>query len=288
RGMPPSRSASTCPLSALNNLGDSAECGHYALKRFDLNGVRIDSSVTGSTEEESDTRLMSLLQAGAYFVSPSSWLAGRIKKATGISCRLIPNGVEENPHNFKVARERLGLSVNARMVLFAAHGGLRAGLKGAGRWTRIWEQIKKAVPSAVCFMVGGESMRRGNDLLEWPYVDREKMALLMAAADLLVYPSLADNHPLVVLEAMSGGTAVSAYSVGGIPEQIRHAENGLLAPLHDEATLIANSIRMLNSSLLLHKMGWSGKELWRRHFQADCMARRYAGLYDELCFGQRG
>lgn len=245
---------------------------------------RPDSSVPLQEEAGESAQLRALLALRAWLVSPSAWLAGRLKKASGCSCRVIPNGVEPNPFDAQTARQRLGLMPNARMVLFTAHGGVLAGLKGAARWPHIWQAVKRAVPAAVGFMVGGETMRhhRDADLFEWPYVDREKMALLMAAADLLIYPSLADNHPLVVLEALSGGTAVSSYCVGGIPEQIRPGKTGLLAPVGDEAALIANSIRILSAPGWLREMGRAGRESWERHFRARQMAEKYAALYEQI------
>ena len=242
-------------------------------------------SQCGHTKGPVSSSLQALLRLRPCLISPSAWLARRLRETVGEKCRIIPNGVEPNLHDRKMARERLGLAPAAKMLLFAAHGGLLAQLKGAARWLEIWSKIKTAVPEAICFMIGGENLRHGPDFVEWPYVGREKMALLMAAADLLVYPSLADNHPLVVLEAMSAATAVSAYAVGGIPEQLRPGETGLLAPAGDEAALVSNSVRLLTAPDLLRKMGWAGHELWRRHFQAAQMAAAYSRLYEHCVQG---
>ncbi len=47
-------------------------------------------------------------------------------------------------------------------------------------------------------------------------------------SDIVVVPSLYENFPGVILEAMSCGTIVIASRVGGIPEIIKHEDNGLL------------------------------------------------------------
>ena len=49
------------------------------------------------------------------------------------------------------------------------------------------------------------------------------------AADAMVVPSLEDNLPNTVIEAMACGTPVVGFRTGGIPEMIDHEQNGYLA-----------------------------------------------------------
>ena len=55
------------------------------------------------------------------------------------------------------------------------------------------------------------------------------MADYFAAADLFVMPSLEDNLPNVIIESVSCGTPVAAFTVGGIPEMITEGQNGCLS-----------------------------------------------------------
>lgn len=52
----------------------------------------------------------------------------------------------------------------------------------------------------------------------------------MTAADILVYPTLDDCFPLVVIEALSCGLPVIASAVGGIPDILNNGECGVLIP----------------------------------------------------------
>ena len=56
----------------------------------------------------------------------------------------------------------------------------------------------------------------------------------LAAADLMVAPSLSDSFPDTVLEALHVGTPVIGSQVGGITEQLVHEEL-LFPPMNAEA-----------------------------------------------------
>lgn len=61
----------------------------------------------------------------------------------------------------------------------------------------------------------------------------EEMAMMYAAADVFVTPSLQDNLPNTIAEAMSCGTPCVGFNVGGIPEMIDHLQNGYVAQYKD-------------------------------------------------------
>jgi glycosyltransferase involved in cell wall biosynthesis len=59
--------------------------------------------------------------------------------------------------------------------------------------------------------------------------DHKKMAEYYAAADVFVTPSLEENLPNTIMEAMACGTPCVGFHVGGIPEMIDHQINGYVA-----------------------------------------------------------
>ncbi len=59
------------------------------------------------------------------------------------------------------------------------------------------------------------------------------VAAAMHAASCLICPTLEDNLPNVVMEALACGCPVLAFSTGGIPDMVTHSRNGLLAPKGD-------------------------------------------------------
>ncbi len=59
------------------------------------------------------------------------------------------------------------------------------------------------------------------------------IAELYNAVDLFVTPSLQDNLPNTIVEAMSCGTPCVGFDVGGIPEMISHQQDGYVADYCD-------------------------------------------------------
>ena len=59
-------------------------------------------------------------------------------------------------------------------------------------------------------------------------VDNDEMPAHIAAADIAVFPSLAEATSIACLEAMACGCPVVVSNVGGLPEIVEHAKTGLI------------------------------------------------------------
>jgi glycosyltransferase involved in cell wall biosynthesis len=65
-----------------------------------------------------------------------------------------------------------------------------------------------------------------------------KLPILYCRSDLLCFPSLFENAPFTLLEAMASKLGIVASNTGGIPELVRHGENGLLFDPEKPDTLV--------------------------------------------------
>ncbi|WP_316899293.1 glycosyltransferase [Pseudodesulfovibrio indicus] len=226
-------------------------------------------------------KLAEVIRLNPVLAAPSRWLARLAKIHLLRPVRIIPNGIPWPPsvRSKNAARKQLGINPAARVILFAAHGGMNAAYKSGDAWQDIWQRLKAKLPDLLCFAVGGDREERKDDLVLWPYVDRNKLSQLMAAADVLLYPTKADNHSLVILEAMSLGLPVVAYSVGGVPEQIVDRSTGLLVRPGDRNGFVQAALWLLSRRPVIRQMGQEAFLSGRKRFTMDRMVSGYMRLY---------
>ena len=106
---------------------------------------------------------------------------------------------------------------------------------------------------------------------------KHEVARLMREAGLFVLPSLAENLPVVLIEAMASGLPSVATRVGGVPEMLGH-EDGELVPPGDAAAL-ADAIRTAGARDF-DAVAMAARAGERYSFAAVC--QRWTGIYAGL------
>lgn len=84
------------------------------------------------------------------------------------------------------------------------------------------------------------------------WLSRQALRTMLREADALVVPSRWEGFGLVAIEGLREGVPVLASDAGGLPEIVRHGENGYVFPRNDMAglkTLLASLTRPALSSL---------------------------------------
>lgn len=226
-----------------------------------------------------------------HLVTPSQWLYDRVGNTVlrGKPRTLINNGIDTTafkPVDREVAREALGLPRDKKIVLFLATAGKANTWKG---WVHVESVLKtyRNRDDVVFLSVGGLSPEASVDeqVIYRPHVsDAATLAQYYSAADVLLFTSLADNFPLVILEAMACGLPIVGFRVGGVPEQIVDGETGYLAPYGDTVRLT----EALTAFLALPKekvatMRAATRSRVDHTFRLDTMIDRYLALYTTLC-----
>lgn len=88
-----------------------------------------------------------------------------------------------------------------------------------------------------------------------------------------------DGIPNVMVEAMACGVPVVTTDVSGIPEIIRHDENGLLVKPDDPVALADSLERIYLDKSLAARLSLSGSETVKKRFSGDVSVRRLAALF---------
>jgi glycosyltransferase involved in cell wall biosynthesis len=110
---------------------------------------------------------------------------------------------------------------------------------------------------------------------------REDVSRVLAAADFVVHPSLADALPTALVHALAAGRPIVASHVGGIPEIVPD-DGGLLVPPGDSAALAAAIDRVAGSADGRVWMGKRCREAYDDGFEAITWAERLRDIYRGL------
>ena len=177
------------------------------------------------------------------FVCCSEWLAGETKKSAllqGQRIVSIPNAIDSRvfcPQNKQQARLSLGLPTDRRIILFVSQR-VTDPRKGMNYFVEAIQMLVQQHPgmrenTGVAILGGhAEEVASRLALPSYPlgYVsDPQRIVSVYNAADVFVLPSLEDNLPNTLMEAMACGVPCVSFRVGGIPEMIDHQTNGYVA-----------------------------------------------------------
>jgi glycosyltransferase involved in cell wall biosynthesis len=116
-------------------------------------------------------------------------------------------------------------------------------------------------------------------------LDRDSVAAALAAADVVVVPSVVDRAgnvdglPNVLLEAMAAGRAVIASNVAGIPDVVTDGVDGILVEEKDAAGLAAALARLAGDPALRQRLGASARAMVGRRLSWDRAARTFEESY---------
>jgi glycosyltransferase involved in cell wall biosynthesis len=109
---------------------------------------------------------------------------------------------------------------------------------------------------------------------------------VLAAADVVVMPSLAEGLGVAAIEAMAAGRPVVASAVGGLPELITDDVQGLLVPPRDAGALATALERCLADPALRARLGAAG-ESRAAAFSTAAMARGTVSVYERALASRR-
>lgn len=218
------------------------------------------------------------------FIAPSRWmcnLAQRSPLAAKRAVTHIPNGLDLDvfaPIPMPEARAKLSLPANGRILLFGADRAMTDRRKG-------FHLLREALPrladlADLRLAVFGTD--RIDDAVGLPFPthalgtirDDRILALAYSAANLFVTPSLEDNLPNTIAEALACGCPCAGFAVGGIPEMIEPGNTGSLAAAGDPAAL-ADAIRTVLTNAEQDRLRTQARAHALANYDLRTCGRRY-------------
>jgi glycosyltransferase involved in cell wall biosynthesis len=222
----------------------------------------------------------------ACTVAPTRAIAGFLRRELRVPAgrlRVVHNGVaipprrrsENGIRTFATASsfapcKATPLLVEAFMTIAADHPGLRLRMIGDGSDRRRCEEL------------AAHADRRSQIVFTGYRTDIDAQ---LEQADVFVLPSLNENMPLALLQAMAMGLPCIAAEVGGIPE-VLNADCGVLVTPGDTGALRAAMQRLIDEPSLAVRLGAAARSRVTERFSLSRCADNHVRLWSDI-FGKR-
>ncbi len=255
---------------------------------------------TGIGEETEDNRVQALearhfalkqeiyRQGDIQFVGCSQWIADLAREAMPqASVHHVNNCIPQDifhPLDIQEARKAFSLPLQHKLILFTCQK-VTDKRKGVSFLLDALQHLPSPKPHLVIVGGGTDAILDSLDGFPKdavhliPYVNGEQeMARLYSAVDCFVTPSLQDNLPNTIAEAMSCGTPCVGFNTGGIPEMITHKHDGYVARYCDSHDLAEGIVQALAHP------EWRETALRsaRHDYSEERVAQEYRKIYEVL------
>ena len=232
---------------------------------------------------------------GIHFVTCSHWLEGMAKQSALLvnqPVSVIPNPISTtlfHPMKQTEARQKLALPTEGKLILFGSVKltDKRKGIDYMVEACRLLAKQHPALKEQLALVAVGMHAAELQPLVPFKvhnmgYVKEEhQLVEIYNAADLYVIPSLDENLPNTIMEAMACGTPCVGFPTGGIPEMIDHLKNGYLTKEHS-AEQLAEGIYTLLTTPAYESLSHEAVAKVNACYSERSVANQYGQLYAKL------
>lgn len=225
------------------------------------------------------------------FVTCSKWLKERASHSgllAGHNLLDIPNPIDTN--FYKPAGQKR-LKDDFRILFGAAK--ITNKRKGIDYFIEACNILKEKYSelslNVVCY---GQNSEVLSSLISYPveslgYVSGDTAIRdLYNSVDLFVTPSLEDNLPNTIMEAMACGVPCVGFNVGGIPEMIGHKKTGYVAE-YKSSEDFADGIAWTLDRSRYEQLSKASRQKVIANYSEDKVAEQYLRLYQSLSVRQK-
>ena len=223
-------------------------------------------------------------------VSPSNWLTEVASQSmlNRFPIDRIPYGIDTDayqPLDTSQCRSALGIPIRKKVLMFtAAH--VNESRKGYDLLMRAMQHLPKTLKAEMLLLIIGDmAVEKPPDIqsLNLGYISGDRLkAIAYSAADLVVFPSRADNLPLVLQESLACGTPMVSFEVGGIPDLVRPGITGYLAQAENVKDLSNGIIQLLEDESLRQYMSQECRSIALKEYSLELCTQRHVELYHQV------
>lgn len=226
-------------------------------------------------------------------VTVSRWLAEQARQSllNGFAVHHIPNGLDTEtcrPLDPEKCREVLQLPQGKKMLLFAAENATDC-RKGFDLLLKALGELPASLKREIILTAMGDgassdiAKSTGVETVNLGYVGGDILkSIVFSAADLFVFPTRADNLPVVLQESMACGTPMVSFDVGGVSDLVRPGTTGYLARAEDSQDLSRGIVQLLEDDNTRAKMRTHCRAIAVAEYSAGLQAQRYLELYRSI------
>ena len=229
------------------------------------------------------------------FVTCSQWLKERASQSALLKEHTIidiPNPINTNlfkPQNMAEARNRMGLPADKKLILFGSVKvtDKRKGIDYFIDCCKLLAEKHPELKEKFGVVVYGKNSEHLKPLIPFQvyaldYISNDKdLVNIYNAVDLYVTPSLEENLPTTIMEAMSCGVPCVGFNVGGIPEMIDHLHNGYVAE-YKSAEDLANGIIWTLSESEYRTLSGEACRKALSNYSESIVAKKYIDIYNKI------
>lgn len=229
------------------------------------------------------------------FVACSRWLADQARQSRllrGTRVTDIPNPISTSlfkPRDKEKVREACRLPQDKKLILFSAFRTTSPikGLNYFAEACKLYDRRHPEMREQIAIVAVGRDAEQLQGMFTYPvypmgYVsDEHRMADIYNACDAFLMPSLQDNLPNTIVEAMASGLPCIATAVGGIPQMIHHLENGYLAEPRQADDLCRGLEWLFTCNYSM--VSKAARSFAVNEYSEHNVAMRYIEIYNQLC-----
>ena len=233
--------------------------------------------------------------APVTFVTCSRWLKERASQSAllkGHTIVDIPNPISTGlfkPQNALAARNKMELPTDKKLILFGSVKvtDKRKGIDYFIESCKLLAEKYPEMKEELGVVVYGNNSEYLKPLIPFQvyaldYISNEKdLVNIYNAVDLYVTPSLEENLPTTIMEAMACGVPCVGFNVGGIPEMIDHLHNGYVAE-YKSAEDLANGIIWTLSESEYQSLSEEACRKAVSNYSESIVAKKYIDIYNKI------